>query len=100
MFTNIIIFIYTRPVKYNIQILHGRKVPARGFGLVIIKIPQTNIIIALCTSYYMSQIPQNTISQTSLKHYNQFRSVITEALRWLQITTDTGMKIKVGTTVK
>ena len=48
----------------------------------------------------MPQNKQNHIIQTNLKHYNQFRSVITEALRWLQIATDTGNKLKVETTVK
>ena len=48
----------------------------------------------------MKKKPQNTISQTALKHYNQFRNVRTEDLRWLQITTDTGMKLKVETKVK
>ena len=43
----------------------------------------------------MSQNSENTISQTALKHYNQFISVVNEALRCLQITTDTGNKIKV-----
>ena len=43
----------------------------------------------------MPQNPQNKISQTSIKHYNQFRSVINEALVWLKITTDTVNKIKV-----
>ena len=46
----------------------------------------------------MPQNPQNMISQTSLKHYNQFRSVGTKSLRWIQITTDTGMKLKAQTT--
>ena len=36
----------------------------------------------------MPQNPQNKLSQTELKHYNQFRSVRTEAIRWLQIATD------------
>ena len=40
------------------------------------------------------------ISQIALKHYTQFMLVRTEALRWLKITTDTGMKLKVDTTVK
>ena len=48
----------------------------------------------------MPQNPQNTRSQTSLKHYNRFRTVITEALRWLQITIDTVNKLKFETTVK
>ena len=48
----------------------------------------------------MPQNPQNKFSQNSLKNYNKFRSSRTEALRWSQITTDTGMKLKVKTTVK
>ena len=48
----------------------------------------------------MTKTPQNTISQTEIKHYNKIRSVITEALRWLQIATDTGKKLKFETTVK
>ena len=38
---------------------------------------------------------KNTISQTALKHYNEFRNVRTEGLRWVKITTDTGIKFKV-----
>ena len=48
----------------------------------------------------MPQNSQNTISQIAHKNYNQFRSVIPEALIWVKITTDTGIKIKVETTVK
>ena len=42
----------------------------------------------------MPKKTQKTISQTALKHYKQFRSVRIEALRWLQLTTDTGEKSK------
>ena len=48
----------------------------------------------------MPQNQQNTISKTALKHYNGFRNVITEALRWVQITTDTRIKFKVETSSK
>ena len=48
----------------------------------------------------MPQNPQNTRSQTSLKYYNRFITVITKALRWLQITIDTVNKLKFETTVK
>ena len=41
----------------------------------------------------MKTPPQNTISETALKHDNQFISARTEALRWLQIITDTRNKI-------
>ena len=55
-------------------------------------------IIPLWPSYYMPQNPQNTIIQTEIKHYNQFRIVRIESLSWLQITTDTGKKLKVVAT--
>ena len=87
MFTVIIILTYIRPIKCNVKILNDIKAPVKGFGLVVIKPPKTNIIITLCTSYYIPQNPQNTISQTAIKNYNQFRSGITEALRCLEITT-------------
>ena len=48
----------------------------------------------------MPHNPQNTISQTALKHYNEFINVIIEALRWVQMTIDTGIKFKVETSAK
>ena len=48
----------------------------------------------------MLQNPQTTISKTTQKNHNQFRSVKTEALIWVQINTDAGMKLKHKTTVK
>ena len=89
-------FTYIRPAKFNVKILNGRKSLANVFGLVILKIPRTNNIIPLHPSYYM---PQNTISQTALKHYNKSRMIRTEALRWLQMATDKGNKPKVETKV-
>ena len=46
----------------------------------------------------MSQNPQ--LKKNALEHYNQFRSLITEALRWLKTTTDTGKKTIVETEAK
>ena len=90
-------FTYVIPVKCNVQITNGRKSPAKGFVLVILK---KNIIIPLWPPYYMSQKLQTTISKTEIKHYNQFRSVRTEYLRWLKMTSNTVMKLKVETRVK
>ena len=98
MFTDITMFTYIRPGKFNVQIINDRKSPEKGFGLVIIKIPKTYIIILLWPSYYMPHNSQKTISQTSIKHYNQFRSLKTESLIWVKFTTDIGMKLKVETT--
>ena len=48
----------------------------------------------------MPQKQQNIISQTAPNIYNQFLSLIIEALIWLKISTDTGNKLKVETQVK
>ena len=48
----------------------------------------------------MPQNPQNRIIQTELKHYDQFRSVSADTIRWLQINTDTGKKPKLKTRAK
>ena len=57
MFTDITMFTYIRPVKCNVKIINVSKSPAKGFGLAIIKIPNTNIVIPLWPSYYMPQNP-------------------------------------------
>ena len=48
----------------------------------------------------MPQNLQNTISKTSLKHYNELKNVINEALIWVQMTIGTGIKSKVETSSK
>ena len=48
----------------------------------------------------MPQKPQNKIIKNPLIHYNQFISVRTKSLIWLQITIDTGKKHIVETEVK
>ena len=48
----------------------------------------------------MPKNPQNTRSQTVLKDYTRFISIRTDELRWLQITTYTGKKVKVETESK
>ena len=48
----------------------------------------------------MPQNSQKTISKSALKHYNEFINVRTEALIWVQMTIDTGIKFKVETSTK
>ena len=100
LFTNITMFTYIKPVKFNVKRFNIKKSPAKGFGFVTVKIPKTNIIFLLWPSYYIPQNLQNTIIQNSLIGYNRFISFTTESLIWLQITTDTGNKLNVGTTAK
>ena len=93
MFDDIKKFTYIRLVKCDVKILNGSKANAPCFGFVVVKMSKTNIIIPLWPSYYKPQNPKNTISQNSLKHYNQYISVRTEAIRWLQIATYKGNKL-------
>ena len=94
VFTDVIMFTYIRPVKCNVQVINGSTASETGFGLVVIKIPKTNIVIPLWPSYSMPQNPQNIINQNALNYYNQFMSVRTEAIRCVQITTDIVIKLK------
>ena len=57
MFNGITMLAYTRPVMYNVKIINVRKAPTKGFGLLIIKIPKTNISIPLWTSCYIPHPP-------------------------------------------
>ena len=43
---------------------------------------------------------QNKTSQTALKHYNELRYFRTEALRWVKMTTKSGVNFKVETSAK
>ena len=64
------------------------------------KTSKKNSIRSMWPSYFIPQNYQNTIIQTALKHYNQFISVRTEALRCLKIKIDSGLRIKVETEAK
>ena len=66
-----------------------------GIGIVLWKIG--DIIILLYPSYLMEINPQNTISTTAIKKYNEFRSVRVEALEWIKLTTAEGKSTRVPT---
>ena len=76
------------PIK--IQQLSGTTSSARGYGIEVIRIPKTDMIIPLWPVYHMPENPQNTLSQNALKDYNKFRSVRTEALQWIKFTNHLG----------
>ena len=66
-----------------------------GIGIVLGRIG--NIIIPLYPSYLMVDNPQNTISTTAIKQYNEYRSVRTEALEWVKFTSAEGQSARVHT---
>ena len=45
----------------------------------------------------MRDNPQNTISTTAIKKYNDFRSVRVEALEWFKVTNKEGKSARVST---
>ena len=53
------------------------------------------LIIPLYPVYYAPTFPQNTVSPNSIKHYNKFRSVRSEALDWIRMVTHVGQKIHI-----
>ena len=97
MFTDLSYFIQFRPINVTVQILNGGKAAAKGFVSVIIRVSNTDLIIPLWPVYYMPDNPQNTISQPAIKFYNKFRSVRTEALRWIQFVQPCGKKTRTNT---
>ena len=72
MLTEITMLTYIRPLKCNVQILNGRRSPAKVFGTVIVTLQKQ---ASLCNSGHHTichKNSQNKISQTSLKNYNPF----------------------------
>ena len=70
VFTNITMFTYTVPVWCNGQILNDSKPPAKGFGLVMIKISKRHHYKTLAIIIYATKSTK-TISQTAVKSYNK-----------------------------
>ena len=51
-------------------------------------------------SYLMKDNPQNTISTTTVKKYNDYRSVRVEAFEWFKITNSEGQSTRISTNTK
>ena len=81
----------------NIQQLSGTTTLARGYGLSLIRIPNTSMIIPLWPTYFMPSNPQNTLSQNTLKSYNNFLRVRTEALGWIHFSNASGQSAPLHT---
>lgn len=63
----------------------------------MIQIPNSDIVIPLWPCYHMPSNPQVTLSQNATKHYNKFRSVLTEHLIYIKFVNHAGIKAKVHT---
>ena len=87
VYTDIIMFTYNRHVKCNIQIQNVSKAPKTILDLSSFK-KIKKISLYHFGHHTICHKPTKKISQTSLKHYNQFRIIRNEALRWLKIITD------------
>ena len=93
-------FTYIRPVKCSVKILNGRKSPAKYFVLVTVFFFKNKHYYTTMAVILYDTKRKNHNKSICTKHCYQFRRVRTDSLRWLQITIDTGTKLKVETEVK
>ena len=76
-------------------ITHVTGDPGHYTGICIVLERIGNIIIPLYPSYLMVDNPQNTISTTAIKQYNEYRSVRTETLEWVKFPSAEGQSTRV-----
>ena len=67
----------------------------QGIGIHLAKIG--DLIIPLYPTYLMAHNPQNTLSTTAIKKYNEFRSVRIEALEYLKLTDNRDKSTRIHT---
>ena len=77
------------------QQVSGTTAKYQGIGIHLAKIG--DLIIPLYPTYLMTQNPQNTLSTTAIKKYNEFRSVRIEALEYLKLTENRGKSTRIHT---
>jgi len=88
-------FYVLQPIKSQITQVSRSTARCERIGIVLVKIPKSDIIIPLYPVYYAPTFPQNTVSPNAIKHYNKFRSVRSEALDWIRMVTHVGQKIHI-----
>ena len=77
------------------QQVSGSTATYQGIEIHLAKIG--DVIIPLYLTYLMTQNPQNTLSTTAIKKYNEFRSVRIEALEYLKLTDNRGKSTRIHT---
>ena len=77
------------------QQVSGSTAKYQGIRIHLAKIG--GLIIPLYPTYLMTQNPQNTLSTTAIKKYNEFRSVRIEALEYLKLTDNRGKSTRIYT---
>ena len=78
-------FSFTYSYKGNIIQVTGTSGDYEGVWIIICQIGDDPVTIPLYSSYLMRDNPQNTISTTAIKKYNDFHSVRVEALEWSKV---------------
>ena len=69
VFNNKSYFIQFHQTKQTLQAFQGVKCLTEGIGLVIIRIPNTDMVIPIFPSYYCSTAPHNIIGLSAIKHH-------------------------------
>ena len=97
VFNNIKYFIQYKQIEHKIYAFEGSKCKAEGLGVVIIRIPDSNMIIPCWSAYYCPQAPHNIIGLSAIKSHLRFRSVRQEVLSWLRFVDHNGHSVRVDT---
>ena len=71
-------------IEGTTQQVSGSYEKFQGIGIHVVKIEE--IIIPLYLIYFMTHNPQNSLSTTAIKKYNEYKSVRIEALEYLKLT--------------
>ena len=90
IFTSKEFFYVLQPASGVITQVSGSSASVEGLGIVFMRVPKSDIIIPLYPCYYAPTFPQHTLSPPAIKHYNNYRSVRTEALSWVRLVSETG----------
>ena len=96
IFDNIAYFHNFTQIKGTITQVTGDIGHHEGVGIVLIRLHE-ELIIPLYPCYLMTNNPQNTVSTTAIKKYNEFRSVRQEALEWIRFTDSNGKSVRIRT---
>jgi hypothetical protein len=88
IFNDLELFWTITPSSVSVRQLDGSHITAEGSGVVIIRPPGAQHLLALWPSYYYPSAPQHTFSPNAIKHYLLLPSVQTEHASHLRITVD------------
>lgn len=91
------LFYQLKSTTSGMQQVSGTQVSTKGIGVVIIKFPIHNYILPLYPVYYIPTNPQNTLSPSAIKLYNEYSNINVSTLTSITFTTHKGHTFTIPT---